>query len=124
MRILYIEPDAEFAGVVVRYLEEHGFGVDWARDAQSAVSAADGKRPNIVVLELALAEHNGVAFLNEFRSYTDWIDIPVIIYSHIPAESTGLSKKEWHKQGVVQYLYKPTSRLEALLRAIRHYEAA
>lgn len=122
MRVLYVEPDGEFAGIVLRYLEEQSLAVDWARDAQTAVSAADGKRPDLVVLELALAEHNGVAFLQEFRSYTDWADIPVIIYSHVPAESTGLSHKDWQKQGVATYLYKPTTRLEALLKIIKHYD--
>jgi two-component system response regulator AtoC len=125
--ILVIEPDKTMAATIRQYLEPR-FEVSVCHDAQSAISAADESRPDVVVLELAMPKHNGAAFLQEFRTYPDWIDIPVIIYSHIPREDTGLSEHEWHKLGVVTYQYKTTSKLANLSNAIEqnlnNYETA
>ncbi len=113
-RVLLIEPDPQFASVIKRYFEANEIEVDWSTNAQDAISRIDHKSPDVVILELAIPEHNGVAFLHELRSYTDWTSIPVIIYSHIPIESSGLTKAGWKKQGATDYLYKPTTRLSAL----------
>lgn len=112
-RVLVIEPDKELSSILGKYLER-SFDVALCTESQSAISAADTLKPDVVVLELALPEHNGLAFLHEFRTYTDWIDVPVLIYSHIPLENTGLSEAEWRKQGVEAYMYKPTTGLSAL----------
>lgn len=122
MNILLIEPDQELGTVVEHFLIVKGYMVARHHTAQAAVLAADNHKPDVVILELAIPAHNGIAFLHEFRSYGDWTSVPVIIYSHLPRESSGLSAREWQKYGVEHYLYKPTSRLETLLQAIKSYQ--
>jgi DNA-binding NtrC family response regulator len=118
--ILFIEPDQNVADIMQKYFQEKApdLSVSFCNDAQSAISQADEQKPDLVVLELAVPNQNGIAFLQEFRSYTDWLDVPVIIHSHIPADNTGLTRSEWQKYRVAAYLYKPTTRLEDLLRTI------
>ena len=118
-RVLLVEPDRQLAPAIEKYLRNGGLEMDIAHNAQEAVSLADKNKPAVVVLELAMPKNNGIAFLQEFRSYTDWIDVPVIIYSRIPREDSGLSAAEWQKQGVVEYLYKPTATLASLLNNIQ-----
>jgi two-component system KDP operon response regulator KdpE len=118
MKILLIEPDHEHGAIVQHFLVAEGYHVDHQQTAQAAIHAASDNPPDIIVLELAMAEHNGIAFLHEFRSYGDWMHVPIIIYSHIPLESTGLRKADWQLHGVHEYLYKPTTRLETLKRHI------
>lgn len=81
--------------------------------------AADQIRPDIVVLELQLIEHSGIEFLYEFRSYSDWRNIPVIVHSHVPAQEFGASEKLLSKHlGIGEYLYKPHTTLNQLLRSV------
>lgn len=80
---------------------------------------ADEAKPDAVILELAMPEHNGIEFLQEFRSYADWLDVPIVVYSHIPREDTGLSIADWQKYGVVGYTYKPTTSLKQLASILR-----
>lgn len=117
--VLVVEPDKNLASILEKFLAR-SFNVALCLESQKAISAADGAQPDIVVLELALPEHNGLAFLQEFKTYTDWIDIPVIVYSHIPVEDTGLSLAEWKKQGVNAYLYKSTTSLATLKNNINY----
>lgn len=106
--------------VIAKYFIKNGYAVDTATDAQQAVILADNTTPNVVILELAMPKNNGLAFLQEFRSYTDWAEVPIIIYSRIPREDAGLSDDEWRKQGVAGYLYKPTKTLANLLASIEN----
>lgn len=116
--LLIVEPDRQLAETLQKFFENE-YDVFVCHDAQSAISVSDTNKPDAVVLELAMAEHNGIAFLQEFRSYGDWLEVPVIIYSHIPRDDAGLSDAEWSKLGVVNYLYKPTFSLDKLGKAVR-----
>lgn len=120
MRVLIVEPDAELAGTIAKFLEKNNHQADISRDAQEAVLLADKNKPDIVVLELGMPKNNGIAFINEFRSYTDWIMIPLVIYSQIPQEDAGLTSADWQKLGVARYLYKPTKTLANLLAAVEN----
>jgi len=116
MKILLIEPDKILADIYAYALVESGHTVSWQPDAQQAVLTADKWRPDIVVLELQLAAHNGVEFLYEFRSYPEWQDIPVVVLSAVPDVS--LSSVLQSQLGVVAYHYKPRTTLEQLLKTL------
>lgn len=126
--ILIIEPDKRLAITLQRSFEQEGYNVRAVHTGQAAVSTADDWKPDVVVCELAMPQHNGVAFLQEFRSYDDWFFVPVVVYSQIPREDTSLSARQWHKLGVSAYCYKPTTRLKdlhyAIKQALNFYEAA
>lgn len=117
-RVLLVEPSQELAMLIAKSLEEKGLFVDHSATAQGGVSLADAQRPNVIVLELALPEHNGLEFLYELRSYTDWVNIPVIIHSKISREEFGLEPKQAEDLGVVAHLYKSTTTLKTLHAAI------
>ena len=118
-RVLLIEPDEVLASTIARFLDKNEIETTVSHDARQAVACADKAKPDLVVLELAMPKNNGLAFLQEFRSYTDWAELPVIIYSRIPRADAGLSEAEWKKQGVHAYLYKPTQTLANLVVSIR-----
>jgi two-component system, OmpR family, KDP operon response regulator KdpE len=118
--ILLVEPDRATADFIAEYMNTHKLkaGIAHASSAQEAVHLADTNKPNLVVLELAIPEHNGLAFLHEFRSYTDWKDVPIIIHSHISRDELQIPKDETERLGIVQHLYKPTTSLEKLRRVL------
>ena len=115
--LLILEPDPDLAGTLSKFLAPD-FSLRTVHDAQTAIEQADEQTPDLVILELAMPRNNGVAFLQEFRSYTDWRRVPVIIYSLIPREDTGHNMPEWEKHGVKAYLYKPVTSLAILKQHI------
>lgn len=114
MKILYIEPDRLLANSVSDYLRSFGHVVDWRSDAQNAINAADKSMPDAIIMELLLADHSGIEFLYELRSYSEWQAIPVVIFTVLPPESAGLDSPAWQQVGLAAYHYKPRSSLAAL----------
>lgn len=118
MKILLIEPDRLLAGNYRESLELAGHEARVEQGGQSAVHALEEFTPDIIVLELQMPTHNGVEFLYELRSYTEWQDIPVIILSLVPEEAAIGDAQYLRQLGVKAYLYKPQAKLRHLIRAV------
>lgn len=116
--ILLIEPDKVLAQTCKKTLEINSYTVHLATDTRAAIASADSKKPDLVILEIELARHNGIEFLYEFRSYADWQDVPVIIYSHVPASRFGSAQKQLKLLSVSHYLDKSKVGLEELMQAV------
>lgn len=114
MHILIIEPDTVLAATYAATLEAAGHTVASAQTAQQAVYLADEQCPNVVVLEPQMARHNGIEFLYEFKSYSEWQHIPVVILSVIPvSELEGLAILRT-ELGVTTILSKSHTKLSTL----------
>jgi DNA-binding response OmpR family regulator len=117
--IILIEPDRQLAETYVAACTQAGHSIVPCASAQAAVLAADQRCPDVVLVELQLVEHSGIEFLYEFRSYTEWQTLPLIIHSHVPpsefTSSWGLFKNQLN---VSHYLYKPQTTLSDLLKTI------
>lgn len=117
--ILLVEPNDKIAGLIKQSLEDlAGVRVYHANTAQGAVHVADDHTPDLVILELAIPRHNGYAFLHEFRSHSDWAGVPVLVHSHLARDEAAMAA-DWDKLGAVDYLYKPTTTLVKLQRAVK-----
>lgn len=115
--ILLIEPSALLRKNYKTALSQAGHTVMACRTGQQAIEAADNKTPDVVIVELQLAGHNGLEFLYEFRSYIEWQTIPVIVLSVVPKavveHSAALTLLN-----VTSYLYKPQTKLIDLLHEV------
>jgi DNA-binding response OmpR family regulator len=118
MNILLIEPDHILAANYRTVLEQAGHHITYTPHAQTALTLADEHTPDVVIMEMLLPIHNGVEFLYEFRSYTEWQDIPVIVLTLVPEEAVKGQAVLFEKLGVRVYLYKPHTKLNTLVRAI------
>ena len=117
--VLLIEPDAALARTYVQALQHVGHQVSLAGSAEDAIVAADQAKPDVVVLELRMAVHDGVEFLHEFRSYPEWQAIPVVVNSHIaPSALEPVQQALRTDLGVVEVLYKPRATLQQLISAV------
>ena len=117
-RILLIEPDRQLAKTVAGLFEHQSHTVKLAATAQAAITAVDEDYPDIIILELQLSVHNGIEFLYELRSYADWQDIPVIVYSQVPPTIKAISPQLWDRLGIVAYHYKPIAKLADLSNSV------
>ena len=118
-QILLIEPDATLSQTYRMALKIDGHNVTPVFTAQTAINIADRQSPDLVILELQLPVHNGVEFLYEFRSYTEWRSTPVIVQSFVPPSDFRSSAILWRNLGVVAYLYKPRTSLRQLLISVQ-----
>lgn len=118
MHILLIEPDTILAKVYTQALTQRGHTVDTASTAQTAIMTADARVPDLVVLEMQLAEHSGAAFLYEFRTYTDWLHVPVLVHSLLPPSKLAQFEACLQELGVATCLYKPQTSLQKLVSMV------
>lgn len=114
MRVLIVEPSKDLAQVVRRSFDAQGIDTDVAHTAQAGISRADKNKPDIVILEVLISEHNGLEFIHEFKSYQDWFNVPIIIYSNLSAEELGRAVGWKEDMNIVRHFYKPTVTLEKL----------
>lgn len=119
MHVLIVEPDTLQAGAMAAALERAGHTVAHAVSAQAAVHLSDEQTPDVVVLELQLPRHNGVEFLYEFRSYAEWLHIPIVVYTFVPERELEPAVTLRTELGVVQVLYKPATSLAQLVTAVQ-----
>jgi DNA-binding response OmpR family regulator len=117
-RVLLLEPDIILGHAYKGALKHAGHRVVWCKNGQAALSELDREKPDLVVMELMQAMHNGIEFLYELRSYVDWQDIPVIVISHILPTEQGLTDALRDQLGISTYLYKPRTKLSDLTNAV------
>jgi DNA-binding response OmpR family regulator len=117
MRILLLEPDRLLAQKYIEFFDLKGYEVDFQTDSQSAIHSIDKQIPDLIIMEIQLAEHNGVEFLYELRSYPEWQDIPLVILSSVPEGEVGTQHLN-EKLNITSYIYKPHAKLENLQKII------
>lgn len=116
--ILIVEPDRMIAAPYAEALQAHGYEVSVAAGAQQAIAQADGTLPTLVVLEIQMARHNGVEFLYEFKSYTEWQDVPVVILTSLPSRELARYKSLQEQLQVAAVLRKSETTTELLVQKI------
>lgn len=116
--VLLLEPDELLGQTYSTALKQHDHSVSWCHSAQDAIHSADKQIPDVVILELQLAMHNGIEFLYEFRTYKDLQQIPVIVLSHVPPTLKAISPVLWDNMHIAAYHYKPLTRLADLAHTV------
>lgn len=114
MNVLIIEPSKDLAQIIAARFSDDGTAAYIAHTAQAGISAADKNKPDIVILELLISEHNGLEFIHEFKSYHDWFDVPIVIYSDLSAEELGSAVGWEEDMNITNHFYKPTTSLQEL----------
>lgn len=119
--ILIIEPSQDLALVISQALARQEISSVIAQTSQEGIEQADKNTPRLVILELLIPKHNGLEFIHEFRSYPDWLDIPIIIYSQMPASELDTTPEILNEMGIIEHLYKPTTGLGQLVKSVEKY---
>lgn len=117
--ILLLEPDTHLGKIYSNFLEDSGHVVKHCKEAGLAISMLDSHKIDIVILEVQVALHNGIEFLYEMRSYSEWQDILVIINSIVPKQVLEQNKLFRKQLRIAEILYKPTTKLNMLASCIK-----
>lgn len=122
VRILLVEDEAPIAEVVQSYLEREGHMVVWAASGEDALADLRRRRPDLVILDLALPDVSGEEVCARIRTTSD---VPIIMLTARDGEEDLVKGLEL---GADDYLTKPfsprelTARVRALLRRARSDE--
>ena len=118
--VLVVDDEPDILALVRDILEDEGYEVDLARDAESARAARRNRRPDLILLDIWMPDSDGISLLKEW-SESGMGDAPVIMMSghgtvEIAVEATRL--------GAYDFLEKPLSTAKLLLTIRRAPEAA
>jgi DNA-binding response OmpR family regulator len=95
MNILLVDNHIATQKACQQLFAEHAVMI--APTAAEALTAAVEQRPDLVILELGLASHSGMEFLYEFSTYSDWRDVPVILYTHVKLHDEVLKSRAFEQ---------------------------
>ena len=121
MNILLLETDKFIAQNIKQCFDCAGHSLDWQVDPQEAIISIDVQPVDLIIMDVVLAGRSGIEFLYELRSYPDWSNTPVIIYSNVPAREVGAAIAGFDQISVRDYFYKPNTSIRQLLAAANRY---
>ena len=123
-RVLLVEDDADIVELVCGYLQREGIGTLVARDGRLGLQQALNDSPDLLLLDVALPELDGLEVCRRLRAHTD---LPILL---LTARSREDEVVIGFDAGADDYVTKPFSprelvcRVKALLRRGRSAAAA
>lgn len=106
-QILLLEADRLLAANTRRFFEQAGHRLQSFADPQAAITAVDTQRPDLIILELQLANRSGLEFLYELRSYPEWQTIPAIVLTGLDQPAIARYGKPLARLNVSAIFHKP-----------------
>lgn len=101
-RLLIIEDDQALAGVLARRLTRHGFECRLSHDASNALLLAREYRPTHILLDMKLAEANGLSLIVPLRNL-----LPKVVMVLLTGYASIATAVEAIRLGADNYLAKP-----------------
>jgi len=108
--VLVVDDEPKIVQLARDYLEHAGFAVVTAGDGRSALAAIRTRRPDLVVLDLALPELDGLDVTRAIRSDSN---LPIVM---LTARDDELDKLLGLELGADDYITKPFSPRELVAR--------
>jgi two-component system response regulator AtoC len=101
-RILVVDDDHDHLRVVTAILEESGFEVERAEDAEQALSRVHGFQPSLVLTDLRLPGMNGVELLERIQESMEGVEVIVMTGHEDMTSAIGAMRA-----GAFDYVVKP-----------------
>ena len=114
MKILVIDDDRMTVTLLEQLLQRHGYGrVMGITDSRQALEICETFDPDLILLDLIMPEIDGFAVLEAVRSDISESFLPIVV---LTADITEEAKARALEAGATDFLVKPVSQTEALLR--------
>ncbi len=120
-KILIVDDEPKIVQLTRDYLERAGFSILTASDGKSAIAAARGEKPDLVLLDLGLPSMDGLDVTRALRKESS---VPIIMLTARAEETDKLVGLEL---GADDYITKPFSPKEVVARVravLRRFESA
>jgi PleD family two-component response regulator len=121
MKILVIDDDRMTVSLLEQLLIRHGYNrVLGITDSRAAVETCQNFDPDLILLDLIMPEMDGFAVLEALRAEASERFLPIVI---LTADITEEAKARALEAGATDFLVKPVSQTETLLRIRNLLEA-
>lgn len=90
-RILVVDDRANLLALLRMILEDEQYQVSVMQEGRDAVVKIRDNPPDLIILDLKLADANGLDILESLRAHTSTADIPVIVYTAAVIEAEAVS---------------------------------
>lgn len=114
IRILIIDDDQEFAGILRLHLMASGYMADVAEDAIEGGKAMLAQKPDLILCDIGMPFMNGLELVSLMQADTKSASIPVVFISG-RSDSNVMAKAV--ELGAADFLIKPITR-EQLLQTV------
>ena len=118
-RLLLVDDDVEFCGLLSEYLTGEGFAVETAYDGESALETLRAAPVDITILDVMMPEKSGLDVLRELRTFSQ---APVLM---LTARGEDIDRIVGLELGADDYVAKPcnpreiVARVRAILRRVQ-----
>ena len=110
--ILVVERDPHVRDLEAFFLNEAGFGVEFAADGEAALTMAREIKPEIIITEVLVPKLDGLALCRAVRKEAELKDTVVLIFSILAAQSRA------REAGADAFLMKPLAE-QRLVQTVR-----
>jgi DNA-binding response OmpR family regulator len=117
-RVLVIEDDIELANLMLLYLKEAGFAVQWAATGRTGVLQAIAWLPHLIILDLMLPGLDGWEVCRQIRQTSR---MPILM---VTARSEEEDRLRGFAEGADDYVVKPFLPRELVARVKSHIRRA
>ncbi len=118
--LLVVEDDADLRRLIVRTLEKDGCSVAEAENGRVALKRLEERLPDLILLDLAMPEMDGLEFLTRLREDPRRREIPVVVMTGVdPLMGFTAEERRRIKENVERVLLKGAFSREELLEELR-----
>jgi CheY-like chemotaxis protein len=89
--VLVVDDNPSVRATTSRLLRAHGYTVATASDATLAVQRASEIRPDVILMDLHMANQSGIDTARQIREIAELVTIPIIAISATPPDWAHLS---------------------------------
>ena len=119
--ILVVDDELDIRELIKEILEDEGYEVSTAENAQTARDARRSRKPDLVLLDIWMPDTDGISLLREWNDDTARFESPVVMMSGHGSVETAV---EATRLGAYDFLEKPLSLAKLLLTVRRALENA
>lgn len=116
-RILIVDDLPENLQVLGNTLREYGFQIAFAVNGKQALSVAQAKLPNLILLDMSMPEMDGLSVCKKLKENSLTKSIPVVF---LTARTEAENIMKALKSGALDYVVKPFNTTELINRIITH----
>lgn len=113
--VLVIDDSLVDRQILGAYLQEAGLGFLSAKSAQEAMETLSDRQPNLIVLDIVMADKSGFEVCRQLKAEANTQSIPIVICS---LKSSDADKLWGEMVGADAYLSKPVDR-EKFIQTVR-----
>ena len=115
---LVVDDDNSTLALISGQLEKEGWSIVQAREREAVFAFLEKNTPALVLVDLNMAEVNGIALIQDLRRIPAWRDVPVVALSATELTADERRRLEGHVQQIINTEHDASEALRSVLRKL------